>query len=122
VLYAARPRDYHNGTPILFVHHGVGRNGGNYRDYWLNLVDTASILAISIEFPKASFPEYLWYQFGNLHDKNGTPNRRQECTFGIDERLFDLLRAQGVTTRQRYGLFAALRVAAPSARPSGASM
>jgi hypothetical protein len=105
VLHAVRPRDYHIGTLVLFVHHGVGRNGRDYRDYWLNLVDQAGILAISIEFPEASFPEYLWYHFGNLHDKDGTPNRRQEWTFGIDERLFDLLRAQGVTTRQRYGLF-----------------
>ena len=105
LLHAARPRDYHIGTPVLFVHHGVGRNGRDYRDYWLNLVDQAGILAIAIEFPEASFPEYLWYHFGNLHDKDGTPNRRPEWTFGIVEKLFDLLRAQGVTTRQRYGLF-----------------
>jgi aerobic C4-dicarboxylate transport protein len=35
------------------VHHGVGRNGRDYRDYWLDLVDEAGILAISIEFPEA---------------------------------------------------------------------
>ena len=27
VLHAARPHDYHIGMPVLFVHHGVGRNG-----------------------------------------------------------------------------------------------
>jgi hypothetical protein len=64
VLHAARPRDYHVGTPVLFVHHGVGRNGRDYRDYWLNLVDKAGILAVSIEFPEVSFPEHLWYHFG----------------------------------------------------------
>jgi hypothetical protein len=105
VLHAARPRDYDVGTPVLFVHHGVGRNGRDYRDYRLNLVDKAGILAISIEFPDASFPEHFWYHFGNLHDRDGTPNRREEWTFGIDERLFDQLRAQGITTRQHYGLF-----------------
>jgi hypothetical protein len=105
VLHAARPRDYHSGTPVLFVHHGVARNGRDYRDYWLDLVDDAGILAISIEFPEASFPEHLWYHFGNLHDKDGTPNRREEWTFGIDERLFERLRVQRITTTQRYGLF-----------------
>jgi hypothetical protein len=105
VLHAARPRDYRAGMPVLLVHHGVGRNGRDYRDYWLDLVDGAGILAIAVEFPEASFPGHLWYQFGNLHDGNGAPNRREERTFGIDERLFDRLRAQGVTTRQRYGLF-----------------
>jgi hypothetical protein len=78
------PRDYHTGTPVLFVHHGVHRNGKDYSDYWLELIDEADILAIAIEFPEASFPEYLWYHFGNLHDKDGTLNRRETWTFGIE--------------------------------------
>jgi hypothetical protein len=105
VLHAARPRKYDTATPVLFVHHGVRRNGEDYRDYWLDLVDEAGVLAISIEFSEASFPEYLWYHFGNLHNKDGVPNPREAWTFGVDERLFQQLRAQGVTTRQRYGLF-----------------
>jgi hypothetical protein len=55
VLHAARPRDFHVEIPILFVHHGVRRNGSDYRDYWLELVDQAGVLAIAIEFPEASF-------------------------------------------------------------------
>ena len=105
ILHAARPRHYDATTPVLFVHHGVARNGEAYRDYWLDHVDEAGILAISIEFPEATFPEYLWYNFGNLHAKDGTPNPRAEWTFGIDDRLFDALRHQGVTQRQRYGVF-----------------
>jgi len=105
VLHAARPGNYHPSIPILFVHHGVGRNGRDYRDYWLDLVDETGVLALAVEFPEASFPEHLWYHFGNLHDKDGKPNPRQEWTFGIVERLFQRLLAQGITTRQRYALF-----------------
>jgi len=105
VLHAARPRQYDAATPVLFAHHGVRRNGRDYRDYWLDLVDEARVLAIAIEFPEASFPEYLWYHFGNLHTKDGTPNPREAWTFGIDVRLFEQLHAQGVTSRQSYGLF-----------------
>jgi poly(3-hydroxybutyrate) depolymerase len=105
VLHVARPRQYDAATPVLFVHHGVNRNGAEYRDYWLDLVNEARILAISIEFPEASFPEYLWYHFGNLHTKDRTPNPRDAWTFGIDARLFEELRAHGITTRQQYGLF-----------------
>ena len=105
ILHSARPRDWDASLPVVIVHHGVGRNGGPYRDYWLGLVDEARVLAISVEFPEPSFPEYLWYNFGNLHAKDGTPNPRELWTFGIDERLFAALRAQGVTTRRRYGLF-----------------
>ncbi len=105
VLHAARPRQFAADTPVLIVHHGVGRNGAAYRDYWLELVEEAGILAIAIEFPEASFPEYLWYHFGNLHDEAGSPNPRAQWTYAIDERLFAALQAQGVTTRRRYGLF-----------------
>jgi hypothetical protein len=105
ILHSARPSHFTAQTPILFVHHGVARNGEAYRDYWLHHVEEAGILAISIEFPEATFPEYLWYNFGNLHTKDGTPNPREQWTFGIDERLFDALRAQGITRRERYGLF-----------------
>ena len=98
ILHAARPRDWHPGLPVVFVHHGVARNGRDYRDYWLPHVDAGAMLAIAIEFPEASFPEYLWYNFGNLHAKDGTPNPREQWTFGIDTRLFAALRAQGITT------------------------
>src|SRR5215470_715159 len=93
------------GHRFCWLHHGVARNGRDYRDYWLDLVDDIGVLAISIEFPETSFPEHLWYHFGNLHDKNGTLNPREEWTFGIDERLFAALRAQRITTKRRYGLF-----------------
>jgi hypothetical protein len=83
----------------------VARNGRDYRDYWLPHADTANILVIAIEFPEASFPEYLWYNFGNLHAADGTPNPREQWTFGIDTRLFQALRDQGMTTTQRHGLF-----------------
>jgi len=105
ILHSARPRDWHPGLPIVFVHHGVARNGPDYRDYWLPHVDEGGFLAIAIEFPEASFPEYLWYNFGNLHAKDGTANARDRWTFGIDPRLFAALRAQGITTAPRYGLF-----------------
>ena len=104
-LHSARPERFDANTPVLFVHHGVARNGRDYRDYWAELVDTAGVLAISLEFPEATFPEYLWYNFGNLHDAAGVANPREQWSFGIVPRLFDALRTQGVTACERYGLF-----------------
>lgn len=105
ILHAARPDDWHPALPVVFVHHGVARNGRDYRDYWLAHVNAGRMLAIAVEFPEASFPEYLWYNFGNLHAADGSPNPRERWTFGIDTRLFAALRQQGLTTTQRYGLF-----------------
>jgi len=105
MLHAARPRHWNPGMPVLFVHHGVTRNGRDYRDYWLPLVDAADILVISVEFPEASFPEYLCYNFGNLHGADGVPRPQEQWTFGIDPRLFQALREQDIATTERYGLF-----------------
>ena len=91
--------------PVVLLHHGVKRNGGDYRDYWLPHVDTGGVLAISIEFPERSFPEYLWYNFGNLRSKDGTPVPRSAWTFGVGSRLFMALHRQGITTARQYGLF-----------------
>jgi poly(3-hydroxybutyrate) depolymerase len=104
-LHAARPVHYTPQTPLLFVHHGVGRNGAAYRDYWLPLAEQHELLAVAIEFPEDSFPDYLRYHFGNLHNEDGTPNPREQWTYGIVPRLFDLLRQSGVTNRERYGVF-----------------
>lgn len=105
LLHAARPHDFSASTPILFVLHGVARNGRDYRDYWAPFVDQAGLLVIAPEFSEASFPEYLWYHFGNLHDDSGRANPRQVWTYGIIDRLFAALRAGGVTATARYGLF-----------------
>jgi hypothetical protein len=105
ILHCARPARYDGGTPVQFVHHGVGRNGEAYRDYWLPHVDAAGILVISVEFPEAGFPDYLRYHFGNLHAEDGTPNPRAHWTYAIIPRLFDAMRAQGLTARERYGVF-----------------
>src|SRR3954462_9507726 len=100
-LHSAVPHRHNADTPILIVHHGVGRNGRDYRDYWLRVVDETGIMAIAIEFTEDAFPDYLWYHFGNLHDGKGTSNPRERWTYGIDGRLFAALRAQGLTRRQR---------------------
>ena len=55
--------------------------------------------------PRPASPNTCWYNFGNLHAADGTPNPRAQWTFGIDTRLFQALRDQGITTTHRYGLF-----------------
>ena len=104
-LHSACPAGYTADTTLVFVHHGVGRNGRDYRDYWAAHVDAHGLLAISVEFPEATFPEYLWYNFGNLHNEAGARQPREQWTFGIVPRLFAALRAQGVTTLAKYGQF-----------------
>jgi hypothetical protein len=105
VLRSARPQHFTPETPVLFVHHGVLRNGGDYRDFWLPLVDEAGVLAIVPEFSAAAFPGSPWYNFGNRTDDEGRPKPRGEWTYGVNGRVFAALREQGVTRRSGYGMF-----------------
>ena len=104
-LRSARPRHFAPDTPVVFVHHGVRRNGGDYRDFWLPLVDEAGVLAIVPEFSADHFPGSQWYNFGNRTDDEGRPKPRGEWTYNIDGRVFATLREQGITRRGGYGLF-----------------
>ncbi len=104
-LRGARPKQFDATTPILFVHHGVRRNGYDYRDFWLPLVDAAGVMVIAPEFSDAAFPGAGWYNFGNLRSPSGTLNPRSAWTYGVDARLFVALREAGITARDRYGLF-----------------
>jgi poly(3-hydroxybutyrate) depolymerase len=105
ILRIARPKHCDAGTPVLFVHHGINRNGYDYRDYWLPLVDETGVLVIAPEFSKESYPLSRWYNFGNLRDEEGRPQPREQSTYAIVGRLFEALRAAGVTACAGYGLF-----------------
>lgn len=104
-LRIARPEKCDANTPVLFVHHGVRRNGDDYRDFWLPLVDTANVLVIAPEFSDQHFPTLRWYNFGNLRDEEEKRRPREQWTYAIVDRLFEALRTQGITRRAGYGLF-----------------
>ncbi|MCX7383529.1 MAG: alpha/beta hydrolase [Alphaproteobacteria bacterium] len=105
LLRSARPKRITPETPILFVHHGVARNGGDYRDFWLPLVDEADVMVIAPEFSNADFPGSHWYNFGNRADSKGVEKPRAEWTYGIPGRVFAALRASGITRRSGFGQF-----------------
>ncbi|HTR84040.1 MAG TPA: alpha/beta hydrolase [Reyranella sp.] len=105
ILRVARPRHCTPNTPLLFVHHGANRNGYDYRDFWLPLVDEAGVLVIAPEFSKEAFPGARWYNFGNLRDEEGRPQPAEACTYAVVGRLFEALRSVGITRREGYGLF-----------------
>lgn len=104
-LHSARPSGFSPRTPVLFVHHGVGRNGADYRDYWLDAAERHDLLVIAITCSEAHFPSYLHYHFGSLHNEDKSSNPPERWTYGFVPRLFDALRADGVTERMRYGQF-----------------
>lgn len=104
-LFAARPEDFTPSTPILFVHHGDLRNGSEFRDFWLPLVDRLNVLAIVPEFSETEFPGAAWYSLGNRSDDRGGTKPREQWIYGVPGRIFAALRAHGITSRAAYGQF-----------------
>lgn len=105
VLRSARPKHFTFATPVLFVHHGVNRNGADYRDFWLPLVDKANLLVIAPEFPDVGFPRAAWYNFGNRTTAAGRQKPQTEWTYGLDRLVFDALREQDLTRRRTHGVW-----------------
>src|SRR5215510_7485085 len=105
ILHAARPADFTPRTPILFVHHGDLRNGSEFRDFWLPLVERFNLLTIVPELSEAAFPGAAWYSLGNRSDDSGRAKPREQWTYGIPGRVFAALRAHGITSRASYGQF-----------------
>jgi hypothetical protein len=104
-LFSARPRDFSPKTPVLFSHHGRGRNGRDYRDYFLADADRHGLLVIAPQFSNEAFPGQPWYNSGNLRDEAGRPNPPEACTYPIVERLFAALQEAGIAATTRYGQF-----------------
>ncbi len=104
-LRSACPRTYSPRTPVLLVHHGDLRNGVDFRDFWLPLVDEAQLLAIALEFSATAYPGPEWYSLGNRLDRQGREKPRDEWTYAVPGRLFAALCTQGITARRRYGVF-----------------
>jgi hypothetical protein len=53
VLHAVRPRGYDTETPVLFVHHGVHRNGENHCSWLLQRFPSPSLLGDGVSAGEA---------------------------------------------------------------------
>src|ERR1700742_4605344 len=80
VLRSACPSAYSVHTPVLFVHHGDLRNGAEFRDYWLPLVDQLQLLVIAPEFSLENYPGSAAYASGNVLDVAGQRRPRAQWT------------------------------------------
>ncbi|MBM3571149.1 MAG: alpha/beta hydrolase [Alphaproteobacteria bacterium] len=92
-------------SPILFVLHGVRRNGRDYRDAWIELVERAAVLLIAPEFTQAAYPGSAWYNLGNMMTRDGRANPTEAWSYQAIERIFDAVRDSIGSRRSGYLLF-----------------
>lgn len=103
-VHMHRPASFGRGSPILIVMHGTKRNAADYRDTWVPLAERRGCLVVCPEFPKPPYTGAM-YQKGGIIDRDAAPRARGEWTFGVIERLFDLVRDAAGNSSDGYHLY-----------------
>lgn len=100
-----RPEGTDNTVPVVFVMHGVRRNGDTYRDNWIDLADENKFLVVVPEFSKKAFPGSWRYNMGNVFYAAGGRKPADEWAFTYIESIFETLRRDHKLTAEKYDIF-----------------
>ncbi|MCC6682814.1 MAG: hypothetical protein IT445_18090 [Phycisphaeraceae bacterium] len=98
------PADAKRDSPIVFVMHGVRRNGRDYRDNWIEHARKHNFLLLVPEFSEDDYPSEA-YQQGNILSEQGSPNPPAQWTFTAIEHLFDYFIQISSSTSEGYYLY-----------------
>jgi len=91
--------------PVVLVQHGMGRNGDEYCDAWVEAADRHGLLIVATTFPNEGWPGARLYNDGHLREEDGAVRPREAWSHAIPGRVFALLRKAGVTRRERAHLW-----------------
>ena len=92
-------------APVVIVMHGVGRDGENYLNDWVQFADQKHFLLIVPEFSKTEFPGDEGYNYGNTVDIAGQALPREQWSFNMIEPVFDAVRKKTGNRSPTYLLF-----------------
>src|SRR5690606_26902918 len=104
-LNTYRPPTYTADRPVVFVQHGVLRNGDDYRDFWIPAADKHNLLVVAPTFSNEAWPGVESYNNGRAVTDSGSGRPTAAWTYALLERIFTDLRASGVTTVGQAHLF-----------------
>ena len=100
-----KPPHLKKDSKIVFVMHGVKRNGQTYRDSWIKHASKYHFLLLVPEFSKRYYPGGRKYNQGNMFTKSGRPIDESRWTFSAIERLFDQIRFYNKLTCEKYYIY-----------------
>ena len=99
-----RPDDFNARTPIVFVMHGLNRNGREYRDSWVEQARSRKFLLVCPEFGAQDYPTRAFQQ-GNVVDAAGRAVSREQWTYSTIEHLFDFVKKTTGSAATNYHLY-----------------
>jgi len=116
VIHYYQPKNF-DGTSVVFVLPGSGRNGKDYRDSWIKKAEEYNVLVLSPEYHEHHYPEFWNYNLGGMY-KNVKINRQrtavesftisdhpEEWIYNDFDRIFELVKQELHLKTDTYDMF-----------------
>ncbi|MBN9527410.1 MAG: alpha/beta hydrolase [Alphaproteobacteria bacterium] len=100
-----RAPGYRPGGDVVFVQHGMLRNGDDYRDFWIPAADRHDLLIVAPTFGDAYFPKPESYNNGLVIRDDGTVAAADDWLYGVPARILAALRQAGAVTQAKVRIF-----------------
>lgn len=104
-VFVHLPRSGRAEARVVFVMHGVFRDGDRYRDEWRDLADKHNLIIVVPTFGQKDFPSARSYNLGNILDAKGRRNPRAQWSFTAIEPLFDEIVCRVSGDQRGYALY-----------------
>jgi hypothetical protein len=100
------PKQMTPETPIVFVMHGVNRDGARYRDDWAGHAERGGFILVVPTFSKKQFPGAAGYNLGNIKTwKGGAPVPRAQWALSAIEPIFDRVKTMTGNVSTSYAMY-----------------
>jgi poly(3-hydroxybutyrate) depolymerase len=90
---------------VVFVMHGVYRNGEQYLNDWIPYATERRFLLVVPEFSEEEFPGSRSYQDGNLATRTGRPIPPEAWSYNMIDPIFDAVRGRCRIKSDRYCIY-----------------
>lgn len=106
-LHTYRAVDANADSPVVIVQHGMGRNGDEYRDFWIPTADRHGLLVLAPTFSHEHYPAQESYNNGLILGADGASPAapRERWGYATVLRIIRLLQESGATRRAKVHLF-----------------
>ncbi len=93
-----------SSMPVLFVMHGMDRNGDEYRDQWVEQADKYGFIVLVPTFSSEQFPDEF-YQRGNVTSEDGSYNPENERVYVLIEEVFNYFTAHSDSKARSFSIY-----------------
>ena len=104
-LNTYRAASYQLGQPVIFVQHGMLRNGDDYRDFWIPAADKYGLLIIAPTFDDTNWATPENYNNGRAYLESGEARPLSELTYALIHQVKNTLELAQISDGQKTYLF-----------------